>query len=394
LRRYLQLAEANSLPGAQEPQARKVLMLADDRHPANVVRDHIAAFGEHSRHAIRVLNPIHEPFDPGAAWHEVDAILVHYSIFVLGEHYLPAPYARMLRRFPGARLQIIQDEYRHINDMKLRQADLGFSAVFSSLAPEVLAQVYGDHWLRCTRYFSCLPGYVPGYFHRLAPPRIAERPLDLVYRGRDLPFWLGRAGQEKRLIGEQMRKAAEDYGLRADLDWTEASRVYGDDWMRFLMTGRATIGVEGGASIFDFDGCIQDRAEAYLAAHPGADFDAVFDNVLRPFEGNVVHRTVTPRILEAIAARTALVLYPGEFRGLLQRDRHYIALERDGSNVAEVAARLRDPVFLQDLVDRAHAEIIGRPELAMSFYVRSIDAVIASLCAATTAQEIHAGTQA
>jgi hypothetical protein len=384
VRRFFELAEAASLPGADGSQRRNVLMLADDRHPANAVRDHIAAFGLNSRHAVRVVNPIHEPMNARAAWQGVDAVLIHYSIFVLGEHYLPTPWARALRRFPRAKLQIIQDEYRHIKDMKLRQAELGFAAVFSSLAVDLLERVYDDHWLRCTRYFSCLPGYVPERLRSLPAPPIAERPLDLVYRGRDLPFWLGRAGQEKRRIAEQMRACADANGLKADLDWTEDSRIYGDDWTRFLMSGRATVGVEGGSSIFDFDGCIQDRVEQYLEARPGAEFEQVFDAVLRPFDGKLVHRTLTPRILEAIAAKTALVLYPGSYRGVLERDRHYIALERDASNLPQVTARLRDAAFLQELVDRVHAEVIGRRELSTAFYVGGIDAVIASLCAAET----------
>ena len=384
LQRYLELSEAMTLPDAAHPRSRNVLMLADNRHPANVVRDHIDAFGRHSRHTIRVVDPIHEPISPRIAWNELDAILVHYSIFVLGEYFLPAPYARMLRRFPGPKLQIIQDEYRHINDMKLRQAELGIAAVFSSLAPDALARVYGDDWLRCTQYFSCLPGYIPTYFRGLEAPLIADRPLDLVYRGRELPYWLGRTAQEKQLIGEQMRKAAGQYGLKADIDWTETSRVYGDGWMHFLMAGRATMGVEGGASIFDFDECIKDLVETYIAVNPEADFEEVFNEVLRPFEGNVVHRTITPRILEAIASKTAMVLYPGEYRGLLQAGRHYIRLERDGSNMPQVVEQLRDTAYLQDMVDRAHNELFARVDLSMAYYVQAVDSVIANLCATSS----------
>jgi hypothetical protein len=291
-----------------------------------------------------------------------------------------------VRRFPGPKLQIIQDEYRHINRMMARQAELGFSAVFSSLARDTLAQVYSDQAVAGIRYFSCLPGYIPDHLHALTPTPVARRPHDIVYRGRDLPFWLGRAGQEKRRIAEQAHRMATAYGLKVDIDWTEESRIYGDAWMAFLMSGRATLGVEGGSSIFDFDESVERRVKRYLAKHQRANFEEVFENVLAQFEGNVVHRTVTPKLLEAIAAKTALILYPGAYRGVLEPDRHYIPLEPDGSNSSIVVAKLRDAPYLQELVDRAHREVLGRRELSTDFYVEAIDAVVASLCASSQAQ--------
>jgi hypothetical protein len=380
--RFLDLSDAFALPGADDERQRHVLLLADNSHRANVVQDHIRAF-QRSRHAIRVLNPIHEPIPLDVAWHELDAILVHYSIFVLGDYFLPTRYAEFLRRFPGPKLQIIQDEYRHVNRMKARQAELGFSAVFSSLSRDTLRRVYFGDTVGGIRYFSCLPGYVPDSFQKLSGPPIAKRPFDIVYRGRDLPFWLGRAGQEKRKIGEQAQRMADDYGLKVDLNWTEESRIYGNAWLRFLMSGRTTLGVEGGSSIFDFDDRVEHAVKRYLAAHQHPTFEEVFREVLAPFEGNVVHRTMTPKLLEAIATDTALILYPGEYRGVLDAYRHYIPLEPDGSNTAEVVAQLRDPQHLQDLVGRTKREVLGRRELSASFYVEAVDAVISHLCATT-----------
>ncbi|MGH8546264.1 MAG: hypothetical protein ACREX3_22105, partial [Gammaproteobacteria bacterium] len=92
--RFVELATVPACSrGARRRKAGlSVLMLADDRHPANVVQDHIAAFTMYSRHRIRVINPIHEPVtSAGRAW-RYDLILIHYSIFVLGEYFLPTPW--------------------------------------------------------------------------------------------------------------------------------------------------------------------------------------------------------------------------------------------------------------------------------------------------------------
>ena len=48
-------AAASSRP--DDPVLR-ILMLADDAHPADAVRDHIRSIDQHSRHRVTVVNPI------------------------------------------------------------------------------------------------------------------------------------------------------------------------------------------------------------------------------------------------------------------------------------------------------------------------------------------------
>src|SRR3546814_8181514 len=80
--------------------------------------------------------------------------------------------------------------------------------------------------------------------------------------------------------------------------------------------GRAALATEGGATVFDFDGTIGENVEDYRRRHPGADDEEVWEAVVKPHEGNVVHKTITPRAFEAILCRTALVMYPGDYRGI------------------------------------------------------------------------------
>ena len=133
---------------------------------------------------------------------------------------------------------------------------------------------------------------------------------------------------------------------------------------------------EGGASIFDFDGRIEQATDEYLRLHPEAGYDEVVENVLAPFEGNVVHRAFTPRLLEAIALRTALVLFPGEYAGIIKPWRHYVPLNRDFSNSEEVATALRDDRLLQEMVDRAYHEIACSPEFSYSRFVSRFDVAV------------------
>jgi hypothetical protein len=361
----------------------RVLLLADDLHIANAVEDHVSSIRRLSRHQIDVVNPMRSPAPPPEGRDKYDALLIHYSILILGETYLPPEFAEFVKNFPGAKAQIIQDECRWVNRMKRRMAELGIGAVFSSLTVDNMRRVYGGAELEAVSFFSCLPGYISDRLKTIPTLPIKDRPLDIVYRGRDLPYWLGRHAQEKSLIAPQVAAIARDYGLSVDIESSENKRIYGYDWQRFLMSGRATVGVEGGASIFDFDGAAEAAVKEYLQSKPGASFEEVSAAVLQNYEGNVVHQTITPKIFEAIATRTALVLYPGHYRGILEEGRHYLTLQRDGSNAGELVRLLRDDQALQAFVDRTYEEIVPRSDLSMSYYVSGIDHVLSHLHASS-----------
>ena len=355
-----------------------VLLLADDAFPSAVVRDHIAEIRRLSRHRITVVNPKAE--SGGASvlqllphLPEADAILIHYSVFVFLQDHIPEPYQRLIARFRGPVVQIIQDEYRRIDEVAGRIARMGVGTLFSSLIPENATQVYRHAALRDLVVVSSLPGYVPDRLRSLAAPAIAERRVHLVHRGRPLPYWLGRVAHEKLAIAEHGRRLAKRFALTADISTASNDRFAGDDWYGFLSSSKAMLAAAGGASVFDFDGTIEARVKAYLAEHPGAEFEDVNRTVLADAEGRIDHRTITPRMFEAAATRTALVLHPGAYRGVLEPWRHYVPLAPDGSNDDEVAARLRDDGFLQALVDRTHAEIIASGRWSFVPYVAAID---------------------
>jgi hypothetical protein len=72
-----------------------------------------------------------------------------------------------------------------------------------------------------------------------------------------------------------------------------------------------------------------------------------------------MHNVISPRIFEAASLRTALVLHPGSYSGILEAWRHYIPLEKDFSNFDEVVRLIRDDAFLESLTEQAHADLIA-----------------------------------
>ena len=85
---------------------------------------------------------------------------------------------------------------------------------------------------------------------------------------------------------------------------------------------------------------------------------------------------ITPRVFEAIALQTPLVMFPGEFNGILKAHRHYIVLERDFSNVEDVMSKITDENYLKMVADRAFREIGKNPEYGFENFVKRVEAAL------------------
>lgn len=346
-----------------------ILLLCDDRpsHAPNVL-EHIQAFPRFSRHRVDVFNPRGIARSRFLRLADYDVVVVHYSISL----YLSDWFHEQIGRFPGLKVQFLQDEYRQVDAMTRSMRELGIDLLFSSVPAGAVESVYGSR-LPGVDVLPTLTGYVPADLGGHLRRPLEDRPLDVVYRGRSVPYWLGRLGQDKVLIGREFLTRGASTGLRFDVSWTEADRIYGDDWYRFLGSSRTTLGTESGASIVDFDGSLQVQTESYLRANPAATFDDVEREVLAPFEGNAVIQAVSPRVFEAAALGTAMVNFPGRYSGVIEPWTHYIPLEKDFSNFEEVVEAIRDDALLAGLTSRAHSDLVASGRYSLQTFVQGFD---------------------
>jgi hypothetical protein len=360
-------------------ERRSILLLCDESrgHAENVLQ-HIGALATLSEHDVYRFNPLERPDACRLLdLNEFDAVVIHYTISLLSPRYLPPPLPERLARFEGLKVQFIQDEYRAVDAVTAGMRKLGIDVLFT-LVPEPMAGAIFDSRLPgVTRVFT-LPGYVPDELvgHEVAPA--AERPLDVGYRARELPVWLGRLGREKTEIGSGFLEHAAGLGLRCDISSREDDRIYGERWYRFLASCRATLGTESGASIVDFDGSVEALARNYLARRPHATPDDVERDVTGPYEGVFVSKTASPRLFEAAALRTAMIMFPGTYAGVVEAGRHYIPLEKDFSNFDEVVEWLRDDAYLDELTGRAYDDLVASGRYSLRTVAEEFDAVIAA----------------
>ena len=79
--------------------------------------------------------------------------------------------------------------------------------------------------------------------------------------------------------------------------------------------------------------------------------------------------------------RTLLIAYPGRYSGVMEPWRHYVPLEKDHSNMAEVAAVVRDADRVSEIVTDAYAEVALNPALAYKAFIARVDAILQEMAA-------------
>jgi len=359
---------------------KNVLVLYNETQTfTSTVFEHLDSLARHSRARVFFAHQDHRT--PVADFARFDAVIIHYSIRLPFDQ-IAEPTATALAAFRGLKVLFIQDEYDHTRRAWHWIQRLGIRLVFSSVPEPSMGRVYPPSEFPNVRFVSNLTGYAPEELATVGPRRPpSERPLKIGYRGRPLPIRYGALGKEKTEIGRLVKTYCESAGVEHDIGWEESDRLYGDDWYDFIASCRAVLGSESGSNVFDWDGTLPAQIEAYRAAHPGASERDLYDAIIAPLDLHGLMNQVSSRVFEAIACRTALVLFEGDYSGVVQPDRHFIPLRRDGQNLPEVIERLRDGAAVDAMTERAFAEVLAGGTYGYEAFVRMVDAEIAKAMA-------------
>jgi hypothetical protein len=335
-----------------------VLFLADTTHPANAVADHIQAITFGREIQWHVINPIITKTLDKLDLTSFDAIGLHYSIKPYGYYYLSKSLQHKLAEYKGAKFLFLQDEYQRVNKVQQFIYNLGFHLLFTLVNEQFLAKAYPDEKLKNLIKIPVLTAYVTDEMKQLGSTPIAERTIDVSYRGRRNDYWLGSLANEKALIADQFVSRTREYNLVLDVSVEESDRVYGQKWLDLLKNSRAVLGTESGASIWDFDSSIEMKTKKFLKANRSSSFDQVYHHILKPHDGFIIYSAISPRVFEAAATKTPMIMFPGSYSGVCKPNQHYILLEKDFSNLDEVLYKLKDSEYLQSLANYVFDDLI------------------------------------
>ena len=346
---------------------------------ASTVTDHLDAFCEYSEHNITQLSFIRD-MPSRLDLNRFDAVIIHYTIAVgyLCKHYLSERTKQRIRDFNGVKIVFIQDEYRSVNAVLKTLQFIKANILFTCVPESEIPKVYSNDALPDVLKVNTLTGYVPKELLTAQVPKIADRPIDVGYRTRKPPYWLGELGLEKWQIADKFEAAVADTGLTLDISYDESRRIYGDKWMGFVSSCKTMLGVESGASVFDFEGNIQKEVDEYVFKNPDASFDEVQKKFLMPHEGKISLNQISPRCFEAAALKTVMVLYEGSYSGILKPWQHYVPLKKDFSNISDVVNFIKDNGNLEAMAQRTYDEIALNPAYSYEGFVGGFDGVINS----------------
>jgi hypothetical protein len=340
------------------------------------VQKHLTSISRHSAHRIHFVSATHDrradfPFEL------FDAIIIHFSVRLPWEGILAEEFANKLSVFKGSKVLLIQDEYDLPAKTCAAIRRLGVHHVFTTVPPEYRDQFYPSDSVKGVEFRQCYTGYVPDDLplENELPP-IADRSTWVGYRGRKLPIWYGTLAQEKHLIGLQMKSLCEARSVPHDIEWDEDKRIYGDAWYRFLMSSRVTLGTESGSNVVDTDGSIRKTAQEAWRESPDLSEDEIYSDHIERYDNRVRMNQISPKIFEAIALKTGLVLFEGDYSGILRPDDHFIPLQKDFSNIDEVLCKVANCSYVQAMVDRAYRDIVATGQYTYARFVSEIDNVL------------------
>ena len=288
-----------------------------------------------------------------------------------------ASYKEALKSFRGVRVFAVQDEYDRTNLVRDAIRELGFHIVLTCVPQESLEYVYPSAMFPGTDFITVLTGYVSETIGSGQGRRVPLR--DRADRGR-LPgqrsrLRYGRLGIDKLEIGRRMREVCEARGIAHDIEWVADKRIYGEAWHQFIRSCRTVLGSESGSNVFDFDGSIEKRYQE-LKAQGMVDCES-FLAYIDARESEIDMGQISPRVFEAAAQWTPMILFKGRYSGAIRPGEHYIELEKDFSNVDEVLRQTEDLDALEAMATRAHDHLIKSGAFSQRGFVEKLEGAIA-----------------
>jgi hypothetical protein len=348
---------------------------------AATITEHLDSFGQMPGWKVWELSMLGD-FPLGVDLSRFDAVGIHYTLHLSDpDHHFLSPVAvDRLASFRGLKCIWLHDEYRRVQQVSNILAKIGIHIIFSLAKGETLQALYPTHILPGVRLETVLAGYLSPMWLQQSPLPFDRRPIVVGYRARRPPYWLGALGQDKINIGIGFANCPETAVLQQDISVEEQHRLYGCQWIKFLLSCRTVLCVESGASVIDFTGEIEPLVQAACDSDKSLTFEQVSQLFLQGLDGHHMINPISPRVLEAAAMRCVIVAFPGQYSGLMQPWVHYIPLTKDFSNIGEVVAAIGDTATLERIADQAWRDLACSPENSYESFAIRCAAVLDEEC--------------
>jgi hypothetical protein len=319
-------------------------LLGDEYESLSYVVDWLESFATSPRLQVQVCN-VNDLLGFEMAMRrirEFDLVVVLHSAAGDSMSRLESAVAGFGRR-RGTLLVLIGNEYSLMKQKLKFLHETGAEFVGSQL-PRAAAE-----WLYSGTGAAVLeaPAGLNPALYRPGPP---DRPIDIGFRGDKY---------RSELIGDEERERIIDYfarsrppvGLRVDISYERVPRT---GWSALLARSTGTVGAESGTYFLERDDATQSAIMDFLATHPEATFDDVYERFWRPKQGAISGKAISSRHFEAIGTKTCQILVEGTYNNILRSGTHYIPVRPDLADIDEGVRRFRDVAERARITEAAH----------------------------------------
>lgn len=335
----------------------------------NTINEHLYSFKKYSEDVNFYYFNALRSIPRYLSYLKFDGVIIHYTF--LSERFkdnkeLWKKLINNIKNLNGYKVAIPQDEYEETNLLCDLFKNHNIKTVFTCcfFKKEDYLKAYPEEKTNLDYRIHVLTGYVDEnevISLKKKCIKYEDRPIDIGYRARRLPYYLGKHGQLKYELAEFFLSKLKNSDYRIDIsnDYGEIKEVfYSKEWYKFLLRCKSFLGCEGGASLLDPDGKIKRKVRKYIRKYPDADFAEVEKSCLLGKDYNICSFLISPRHFEAIITKTLQVLVEGEYEGILKSGLHYIELKKDFSNIDKVLELLKDDDYCQKIIGQAYNDII------------------------------------
>lgn len=267
--------------------------------------------------------------------------------------------ARYFKSSEAVKVMMPQDEFINTDILVDFANEFGVKHIFSVAPESEWHKIYDGLNSNKTTIHTILTGYLDDdTLHRIDALSGAERDVDIGYCAADPPYWHGRHGFLKSMVGTVFLESDRSHDLVLQITTPKNYTFLGDDWFKFLLRCKYTLGVESGTSILDRDGSIKTCTDQYVRKNPSASFEEVEEHCFAGKDGKLDLFAISPRHLEACATKTCQILVEGEYSGVLRSGEHYIEVKKDFSNLEDVIDMVTADVVRRKIIDKAYLDIV------------------------------------
>jgi hypothetical protein len=170
------------------------------------------------------------------------------------------------------------------------------------------------------------------------------------------PLWIG--DNDRTCLFNRVNQLMIELDIRGLID-TTGHKLPSTDWAKFLNQSIGTIGAESGTYYLDKSGQLLMIAKEILRSNPTMDFAEIYGRV---FESPALEvrsaKCISSRHFEPIGTKTCQLLLEGSYNDILMPDIHYIAINKDKSNLKDSINKIFDHDYRMQIVNTAYEYII------------------------------------